>query len=195
MAGPSGEAPREAVSLSSASGTPWHADEVSSVFERVESSPAGLSSAQAVARLSQYGPNELTGGRSVSAWGILLQQFRNVLIIILLVATAISIALGEGVESVVIAVIVVFAVLLGFVQEYRAERALEALREMAAPTALVVRDGEEVQVPTRELVPGDVVVLHPGDRVPADGRVVESVNLMVDEAPLTGESTAVEKQS
>ncbi|HET7723701.1 MAG TPA: HAD-IC family P-type ATPase, partial [Propionibacteriaceae bacterium] len=195
MAGPSGEASREVVALSSVTGTPWYAADVEAVLEKLDSSPAGLSSAEAASRLRRYGLNELTGHRSVSAWRILLQQFRNVLIIILLVATAISVALGEGVESVVIAVIVVFAVLLGFIQEYRAEQALEALREMASPSAHALRDGHEVEVPTRELVPGDVVALHPGDRVPADGRVVESVNLMVDEAPLTGESSAVAKQS
>ncbi|MHB1008783.1 MAG: cation-translocating P-type ATPase [Propionibacteriaceae bacterium] len=195
MAGPSGDASREAALPSQTAETAWHAAEVDAVFETVESSPGGLSSAEAASRLRQFGPNELSGGRSIGPWRILLRQFRNVLILILLGATAISIALGEGVESVVIAVIVVFAVLLGFVQEYRAERALEALREMASPTATAVRDGQEVQVATRDLVPGDVVALHPGDRVPADGRVVESVNLMVDEAPLTGESSAVAKQS
>ena len=88
------------------------------------------------------------------------------LILILLGATAISLFLGHGIESIVIAVIVLFAVLLGFVQEYRAERAIEALRQMAAPTATVLRDGAEVKIPARELVPGDVILLHTGDRVP-----------------------------
>ena len=86
-----------------------------------------------------------------------------------------------------------FAVLLGFIQEYRAERAIEALRQMAAPTASVLRDGMEVKIPARELVPGDVILLHTGDRMPADARLVEAVNLQVEEAALTGESVAVEK--
>ena len=116
------------------------------------------------------------------------------LVLILLVATALSGVIGHTLEAVVIAVIVLFAVLLGFVQEYRAERALEALREMAAPLAHALRDGVETQLPARELVPGDVVVLRAGDRVPADVRGRRSaVNLAIDEAALTGESLAVEK--
>ena len=94
-----------------------------------------------------------------------------------------------------IAVIVLFAVGLGFVQEYRAERAIEALKQMAAPTASVLRDGTEVKLPARDLVPGDVIILHTGDRVPADARLLEAVNLQVEEAALTGESMPVEKHT
>ncbi len=115
------------------------------------------------------------------------------LIVILLCATVISGFLGHTLEAVAITVIVLFAVLLGFFQEYRASRALEALREMAAPAAHVLRDGEEVTVPARELVPGDLVVLRAGDRIPADLRLIEAVNLAVDEAALTGESTPAQK--
>ncbi|MGB2767246.1 MAG: cation-translocating P-type ATPase [Propionicimonas sp.] len=186
MAGPAGEAFREA-------GLVWHAADVEAVYVAVASGPSGLTTLEAAARLDSWGPNELQASRRVSPWRILLEQFKNVLILILLAATALSFVLGHGVESVVIAVIVLFAVLLGSVQEFRAERAIEALREMAAPTATVLRDGRETQLPTKDLVPGDVVVLHAGDRIPADGRVVESVNLMVDEAPLTGESLPVVK--
>jgi Ca2+-transporting ATPase len=141
----------------------------------------------------KYGPNELKAAHRISAWEILLEQFKNVLILILLGATAISLSLGHGVESIVIAVIVLFAVVLGFIQEYRAERAIEALRKMAAPTATVLRDGVETKVPARELVPGDVILLHTGDRVPADARLIESINMQVEEAALTGESIPVEK--
>ena len=122
-----------------------------------------------------------------------MEQFKNVLILILLGATAISFFLGHGIESIVIAIIVLFAVGLGFVQEYRAERAIEALRQMAAPTASVLRDGVEVRVPARNLVPGDVILLRTGDRIPADARLLESVNMQVEEAALTGESVPVEK--
>ena len=103
--------------------------------------------------------------------------------------------MGHGLESLIIAVIVLFAVLLGFVQEYRAERAIESLKRLAAPHANVLRDGEEKKVPARDVVPGDVVVLHTGDRVPADARLLEAVNLQADEAALTGESVPVEKQT
>jgi Ca2+-transporting ATPase len=172
---------------------PWHALAVEEAFGQVGSGPEGLSAAQAAERLLQYGPNELQAAHRVSPWEILLEQFKNVLILILLGATAISLFLGHGVESVVIAVIVLFAVVLGFVQEYRAERAIEALRQMAAPTATVLRDGTEVKVAAKELVPGDVILLHTGDRVPADARLLEAINLQVEEAALTGESVPVEK--
>jgi Ca2+-transporting ATPase len=174
---------------------PWHVLTPDDAFAQIGSRPTGLTGAEAAARLQQFGPNELQAARRVSAWEILLEQFKNVLVIILLIATALSLFLGHGIESIVIAIIVLFAVGLGFVQEYRAERAIEALREMAAPTATVLRDGEEVKIPAREVVPGDVVLLHTGDRIPADGRLVEAINLQAEEAALTGESVPSEKRT
>ncbi|MFZ6027177.1 MAG: cation-translocating P-type ATPase [Chloroflexota bacterium] len=171
----------------------WHTLNREDVLAQLRSQPAGLPAAEAEARLRQYGPNELQAARRISPWEILLEQFKNVLILILLGATVLSLFLGHGVESVVIAVIVLFAVGLGFVQEYRAERAIEALRQMAAPTATVLRDSVEVEVAASGLVPGDVILLHTGDRVPADVRLIETVNLQVEEAALTGESLPVEK--
>lgn len=174
---------------------PVHTLEMSQVLTQLESAEHGLTRAQAAQRLVSHGPNELTAGAHISPWAILLAQLKNVLIIILLVATAASAMLGHTLEAVVITVIVFFAVLLGFVQEFRAERAIEALRGMAAPAASVLREGVEQRVPAREVVPGDVVLLHAGDRIPADGRLLEAVNLQVEEAPLTGESMAVEKNT
>jgi Ca2+-transporting ATPase len=156
---------------------------------------AGLNEQEAKRLLSEYGPNELQAAHRVSPWTLLLQQFKNVLIIILLIATALSAFLGHEIEAIAIAVIVFFAVILGFVQEYRAERAIEALRQMAAPTANVIRDGRETNVPARELVPGDVIVLHAGDKIPADARLIEAINLQIEEAALTGESVPVEKNT
>jgi Ca2+-transporting ATPase len=173
--------------------TDWHALSIEETFQRMESQPNGLSRVAVVERSLKYGANELQAARRVSPWEILFEQFKNVLILILLGATAISLFLGHGVESVVIAVIVLFAVVLGFVQEYRAERAIEALRQMAAPTATVLRDGAEVKIPARDLVPGDVIVLHTGDRVPADARLIDAFNMQVEESALTGESIPVEK--
>jgi len=155
----------------------------------------GLSEQEARRRLAEHGPNELQAARRVSPWALLLQQFKNVLIIILLIATALSAFLGHDIEAIAIAVIVLLAVLLGFVQEYRAERAIEALRHMAAPTANVLRDGREANVPARELVPGDVIILRAGDRIPADARLIEAINLQIEEAALTGESVPVEKNT
>jgi Ca2+-transporting ATPase len=165
------------------------------VLARLASSPAGLAPEEASRRLAQHGPNELAAGGHTTALSILAAQFRNVLIIVLLVAIGLSAALGHGVEAVAIGVIVLFAVALGFAQEFRAERAVEALRRMAAPTAAVLRGGEEDRIPAREVVPGDVLLLHAGDRVAADARLLEAVNLKADEAPLTGESVPVEKQT
>ncbi len=174
-------------------GTLWHTKTIKESFERLKSTPRGLTAAEAARRLDDFGPNELQAAGRVSPWTILLEQFKNVLIIILLFATALSAFLGHGIEAVAIAVIVLFAVILGFVQEYRAERAIEALREMAAPAATVIREGRERRIPARELVPGDLILLATGDKVPADVRLVEAVNLQTVEAALTGESAPVEK--
>ena len=125
----------------------WHTLPVDAAVSRLASTPQGLTSSEAARRLAECGPNELQAARRISPWAILLEQFKNVLILILIIATALSAFLGHGVEAIVIAVIVLFAVLLGFVQEYRAERAIEALRQMAAPTATVLRDGEEIEGP------------------------------------------------
>jgi Ca2+-transporting ATPase len=156
---------------------------------------AGLTEAEAQHRLHQYGPNELQTSGLVSPWAILFEQCKNMLVLILLIAVGLSALLGHTVEAIAIAVIVLFAVLLGFIQEYRAERAIEALRQMAAPSATVIRDGREMSVPARHLVPGDVILLQTGDKIPADGRLISSINLQVEESPLTGESVPVEKQT
>jgi Ca2+-transporting ATPase len=173
----------------------WHVLSTEQVFAHLNAVPAGLTSAEATQRLAEYGPNELRAAGRVSPWAVLLGQFKNALIVILLVATVISAVLGHGVEAIAIAVIVLLAVLLGFVQEYRAERAIEALRRMAALTATVLRDGEEGEIPARDLVPGDVILLRAGDVVPADARLVEAINLQIEEAALTGESVPVEKHT
>src|SRR5688572_28170119 len=175
--------------------TAWHTLKVQEISERLKSTPRGLTVAEAASRLEVFGPNEIQAAARVSPWTILFEQFKNVLIIILLFATALSAFLGHGIEAIAITVIVLFAVILGFVQEYRAERAIEALREMAAPTATVVRDGRNQRIPARDIVPGDLVVLATGDKIPADARLTEAVNLQTVEAPLTGESAPVEKNT
>src|SRR5688500_253528 len=171
----------------------WHTLSVSQTLDKLRSSARGLTVAEAERRLTEYGPNQLQAAARISPWMMLLEQFRNVLIIILLFATALSAFLGHGVEAIAITVIVLFAVILGFVQEYRAERAIEALREMAAPTATVIRDGREREIHALELVPGDLILLATGDKVPADARLIEAVNLQTVEAPLTGESAPIQK--
>lgn len=181
--------------LTEADTSAHHTLSIPDSYVRHKSSPSGLSAEEAGRRLLETGPNELLAARRISPWMILLQQFQNVLIIILLVATALSAYLGHSVEAIAITVIVLFAVLLGFMQEYRAERAIDALRKMAAPMASVLRDGEERDIPARDVVPGDVVLLQAGNRVPADARLIEAINLQIQEAALTGESVAVEKHT
>ncbi len=176
----------------------WHNLSVGEAIDSLESRIQGLTREEAERRLAQFGPNELVEKERTSPWMLFLGQFKDFLIIILLAAAVISgiLALtGEGDvwEPILIVIIVFFAAGLGFVQEYRSEKAMEALKQMAAPTATAIRDGEEEKIPARDLVPGDIVLLQTGDRIPADSRLTEAVNLKIDEAPLTGESVAVNK--
>jgi len=171
----------------------WHNLTVPEVLSSLQTSISGLTSEEAQKRLDQFGSNELVGKESISPWVVFLSQFKNFLIIILLIAVALSAILGELADASVIALIVLFACGLGFVQEYRAERAMESLRKMAAPTASVLRDGKEIEILATLLVPGDVVLIGVGDRIPSDARLVEAVNLKADEASLTGESAPVDK--
>lgn len=173
----------------------WYKMTVENTLEQLGSTNTGLSTQAAAERLKQYGPNELASGERTTPLSILLEQFKNIFVIILLLAAGISAFLGHGVEAIAIAIIVLFSVILGFVQEYRAERAIEALREMAAPTATVLRGGDEYEVPARELTPGDMILLKAGDRIPADSRLIQAVNLQIEEAVLTGESLPVEKHT
>jgi Ca2+-transporting ATPase len=171
----------------------WHTLSSETVFAYLKSTPTGLTEIEAAQRLAEHGPNELQAAHRIPPWTIFFEQFKNILILMLLVATALSAFLGHGIEAISIAVIVLFAALLGFVQEYRAERATEALRQMAAPTATALRDREEVEISARALVPGDIVLLRAGDKIPADVRLIEAVNLQIEEAALTGESVPVAK--
>jgi len=173
----------------------WHTLAMDAVCACLNTQPSGLTADEAARRLRELGPNELQAPEKISTTALLLAQFKNVLIVILLVAAALSAALGHGVEALAITVIILFAVVLGFFQEYRAERAIEALRRMAAPTATALRDDEETELPAAELVPGDVIMLSTGDRVPADVRLLVAVNLQTEEAALTGESMPVSKHT
>jgi Ca2+-transporting ATPase len=171
-----------------------HRRQVDEVVARMATSlERGLSGEEANVRLQTLGANELVQEDRVSPVRRFFAQFKNTLTIILLVATILSALLGEIVDASIIAVIVLFCAVLSFVQEYRADNALKALRKMLAPTIRVLRDGAEARVPSRELVPGDVMLLEAGDRIPADGRLAEIHSLKCDEAPLTGESFPVEK--
>ncbi|MBM3133154.1 MAG: HAD-IC family P-type ATPase, partial [Chloroflexi bacterium] len=171
----------------------WHVREAGETIESLRSSEFGLSADEAASRLAEFGPNELKGKKKESPLRMLLAQFANFLVIILIIAAIVSGAIGEWVETIAIIAIVILAAVLGFIQEFRAEKALEALKKLAAPTASVIRDGKEQEVPAREVVPGDIIVLRTGDRVPADLRIMEAINLQANESSLTGESAPVTK--
>lgn len=155
----------------------------------------GLSTEEAHSRLAIYGPNKLEEAAGVSFWQLVLDQFKNFLVLLLIASALISMAIGEWVDAAAILAIVIINAVLGVLQEWRAEQSLQALKRMAAPTAVVIRDGRQETIPSEQLVPGDLVVLTAGNNVPADLRLIESVNLRVQEASLTGESTPVEKNA
>jgi len=172
----------------------WHSMDVDQVLKELITNPyQGLSDEEVRNRLEKYGYNELKKEERVSPFTLFINQFKNILIVILIVAIGLSALVGEVVDAAIIAVIVVFCAGLGFVQEYRAERALDALKKMLSPTITVLRGGKEEEVPSKELVPGDILLLEAGDKIPSDGRLVENHSLRCDEAPLTGESVPVGK--
>ncbi len=155
----------------------------------------GLTSAQAQQRLQEYGPNQLEEGKKTTFLQMVIAQLNSFVVILLIVAAAISALLGETVDAIAIITIVVLNTIMGVVQEGKAQEELAALKKMAAPEAQALRDGHRVSVPARELVPGDIVFLETGNFVPADLRLLEAVNLKIEEAALTGESLPVEKNA
>ena len=171
----------------------WHQKEINDVIRDLNTSPQGLSSEEAKKLLYEYGPNELKEVKKKTPLGIFLDQFRDFMIMVLIAAAVIAGIMGEAADTVAIVVIVVVNAVIGFVQEYRAEKAMEALKQMAAPAAAVLRDGATVLIPTSEVVPGDIVLLEAGRVIPADLRILESAQLKIEEAALTGESVPVEK--
>ena len=173
----------------------WHAMKTEELMATLKASEKGLSSEEAERRLQEYGPNELIERKRVTVFQIFLGQFKDIFVIMLLIATAIEFGIGEIVDGSTIAAIVALNAVVGFVQEYRSEKAMEAMKKLTAPKARVLRDGKEKLIPAKEVVPGDIVLLEAGDRIPADGRLLEVVDLKTDEAVLTGESTPVEKMT
>jgi P-type Ca2+ transporter type 2C len=172
----------------------WHAMSREAVLKQLETDPLnGLTPDDAIKRLDHFGPNELKHEAAVSPITIFVHQFKNILIVILIVAVVLSALVGELVDAAVILIIVVFCAVLGFVQEYRAEKALEALKKMLASTVTVIRKGLTADLAATEIVPGDILVLEAGDKLAADIRLIESHSIHCDEAALTGESVPVEK--
>jgi len=173
--------------------TNWHAMKADDVLSALDTNLNGLSKEEAQRRLNTYGKNELGTEEAISPFHIIIQQVKSPLIYVLLAAASISFTVNHLIDAFVILSIVIINTIIGFIQEFRAEKAMEALRQLAAPTALVLRDGERMEIPASKIVPGDIIILAAGDRIPADARIIEAVNLKTEEASLTGESVPVEK--
>ncbi|MEN6427548.1 MAG: cation-translocating P-type ATPase [Phycisphaerales bacterium] len=173
----------------------WHIRSTEDVLTALSTSENGLTAVEATARMVQYGPNELQEQAGKGPLRMLLEQFTQTMVLILIAAAVVSGLLGKGMETVAIGAIVVLFGVLGFASEYRAERAMASLKQLAVPVVRVRRDGRLLEISARELVPGDIVVLETGNSVPADARLIESVNLRIQEATLTGESESVEKST
>jgi Ca2+-transporting ATPase len=174
----------------------WHVLEATEIVQALQTSPKqGLSEEEASRRLEQFGPNELEEAAKPSLFSLIFEQFKNFIVIVLVVAALAAALLGDYIEAAAILAIVVLNAILGVVQERKAEEALAALRRLAAPDALVLREGRRQTCPARELVPGDVVFLEAGNFIPADLRLIETVNLSIEEAALTGESVPVTKDA
>lgn len=154
---------------------------------------SGLTSTEAEKRLQRIGPNQLKEGAKRAVWQMLLDQFKDALIIILLLSAGISVLLGEATDAIVISIIVILNATLSVIQEYRAEKSMDALKKMAVPESIVIREGMPEKINSTQLVPGDIVLLETGAYIPADLRLAEAVDLSIKEAVLTGESNPVEK--
>ncbi len=171
----------------------WHRLSIPEIFELLKTSQQGLSTSTAEEKLLQIGPNELEEGKKKSIAVMLLAQFKDVMILVLLAAAIISGIIGDLTDTIVILVIVLLNAIIGFFQEYRAEKAMQALKQMTITQARVLRDETSSWLPATVLVPGDIVLLEAGNAVPADLRIIESNNLKIEEAALTGESHAIDK--
>ena len=171
----------------------WYNLTITETLSKLNTTPKGLSNKEADKRLERYGPNAIKKKKKKPAWLILAGQFTDFMVLVLIGATVISAFLGEIADAVTILAIVIINAVLGFVQEFRAEKSLDALMKLTAPESAVLRNGKEVKVPAEQLVPGDIVSLNTGDKVPADCRLVETTSLSVEEASLTGESVPVKK--
>lgn len=172
----------------------WHSQSVEQVLHGHQSQQNGLSEKDVIQRQLQYGPNRLRPPQQRSVWKRFFLQFHNVLIYVLLAAAMVTAVLGQWVDTAVVIGVVVINALIGFIQEGKAEKALSAIRGMLSLDAMVLRDGKRMQIPAEDLVPGDIVLLQPGDKVPADLRLFSVKNLRIEEAALTGESVPVEKR-
>jgi Ca2+-transporting ATPase len=176
-------------------GVKWHELEVKDTLKRLRTSEKGLGGEEANSRLRKFGYNEIRKEKGISRFGIFLSQFKSFLILILIAATIFSFLIGEFVDAIAILVILLINAVLGFIQEYKAEKTIEALKKLSAPEAIVMRNGRKERIDSKLIVPGDVVILEEGSRIPADIRIIRESELKIDESILTGESTPVTKDT
>src|SRR4051794_26252380 len=174
--------------------TAWHTLETGDTLAQLQTDlHSGLSSGEAQQRLQRFGPNELLDRGGVSRWQILWGQLTSIMVVILIIASVIAAFLGDVEDTIVILALVIINTLIGYTQEYRAEQSMAALKQLSVPTVRVRRDGNVQEIAAPQLVPGDIVLIEAGNRIPADGRLLESAALQVQEAALTGESVPVSK--
>ncbi len=172
----------------------YHALTIEETVKSLGTDPkVGLSSSEAEIRLSKYGRNRIEAKSGISPWKILADQFKDIIIVLLVIAAVVSFSIGDVIEGAAVLVVILITALFGFITEYRAERSVEELQKMITPVAKVMRDGEIDEIDASLLVPGDIIIIEEGDRLNADGRLLESDDLLIDESLLTGESEPVEK--
>ncbi len=172
----------------------WYSLSIEKIIEKFNTDVEnGLSSPEASSRLRRYGPNKLREVKGVPTWIILLNQFKSLIVVLLLIATGIALFLGDNIEALAVFMVIILNAAFGFFTEWRAEKSMQSLKNLVVPKARVVRDGDVDEILATDLVPGDIILLEAGDRVPADGRLVEAVDLSLQEAALTGESLSVRK--
>ena len=179
--------------MSSSSKTTWHSLTAQQVLDNLHSRLDGLTESEAKERLEKYGLNQIEKEKQRSPFFIFIRQLKDPMVLILFVATFISFVLGEIIDGIIIVAILIMTTVIGFIQEFRSEKAIDALMKMTAPTCRVLRDNKEKIMETKYLVPGDIILLYPGDKIPADSYIIEAYNLETNEAPLTGESLPIEK--
>ncbi len=168
---------------------------VTSLYKELQTTSEGLSSQEALLRFQKYGPNAIKEKETNPARKIFLHQFTSALVLILLAATVVSASIGEVTDAAIILAVVVLNAVFGFIQEYKADKAIQSLKKMAGLKSKVLRDGKEHIIDASELTIGDVILLDTGDKIPADARIIEAINLELQESILTGESLSVAKHT
>jgi len=171
----------------------WHLIPLSEITEKLETTPEGITTESAAKRIAEYGKNQIADKKKKTVWKMILHQLQDFMILILLAAAIVSGILGDVVDTVVILIIILLNAIVGFIQEYRADKAMEALKKMAASFTRIIREGQTIDLAAEDLVPGDVVMLEAGNIIPADVRFFETHQVKADESTLTGESHNVEK--